>query len=107
MDHKLTNMDTKFTPGPWKFANGDTLYSDADGFTQIAVFMNDDDWEVEQLANKALAEQAPAMYIELLNYEKILTALKGEGYAVGGKLDKVGKVLAAARGEKISEKTEQ
>lgn len=89
---------TEFTSGPWMIANGDTLYSNDGGFVEIAVFRNDDDWEVEQRANKSLVAQAPAMYTAMQEFCDRVD--RGEVRS-RKTYEQFKSILAAARGEQV------
>jgi hypothetical protein len=94
--------EPKFTPEPWEIVNGRHLVHPRNGFLEIAVFSNDDDWEVEQGANKDLVCAAPDLYavLESTLREYILIAGTHPDCPVYQHiLDRANSALAKARGE--------
>lgn len=92
--------DTKFTPGKWIIAGGYYLAAlggpPENEFRQICTFDKDDDWEVEQAANKFLILAAPAMYGAM---QEFCDRVEGGEVRSRKTYAKFKSILALARGE--------
>ena len=94
----------KFTPGPWTYDGGFTVFSEGDEWP-VCDLISDTEIDGEMYIlpykeNAALIAAAPAMYTLLNMIQKILPIEGDENARIAFLLTQIRQVLTKARGEK-------